>query len=104
MRLSTAQARVDDVSSTPPRSRYGVLALLAFEFHVLVRPGPRVTGDEPDARLLHPWPQTGQARVQPDRRDDRLVVDELLDAVQGRLAPLRVELARRSLNRPSISA
>src|SRR5262245_25324950 len=70
------------------------LASAALELHVFVGSGPRVTSDEPDARLLHSRPQTGQAGVQPDWRDDRLVVHQLLDAIQRRLAPLRIDLVR----------
>src|SRR5262245_11978996 len=40
------------------------------------------------------WAQPGKTGVEPDRRHHHLVVDELLDALQGRLAPLRVELVR----------
>src|SRR5437867_973503 len=66
----------------------------ALQLHVLVRRRKRVSGDHSDPRLLHPWPQPAQAGVQPDRRDHGLLMDELLDAVQRRLAPLRVQLAR----------
>src|SRR4029450_12737394 len=66
----------------------------ALQLHVFIRAGPREPGDEPDPRLFYPRAQTRQAGVEPDGRDDHLLVDELLDAVQGRLAPLRVQLVR----------
>src|SRR5262244_2046649 len=46
----------------------------AFELHILVRAGPREAG------------------VEPDGRDDHLVLDELLDLVQRRFTPFGVEL------------
>src|SRR5207244_12091416 len=45
-------------------------------------------------RLLHSRPYAVQAGVQPDRRDQGLVMDELLDPLQGRLAPFLIELGR----------
>src|SRR4029434_2054908 len=66
---------------------------LPFEFHILVRRRVDVASDESDPRLLHPGPHAIQGGVLPDRRDHHLLVQELLDAVQDRLALLRIELA-----------
>src|SRR5206468_6369316 len=65
---------------------------LSPEPHVFVRPGERVAGDEPETRLLHSRPVAAHQTDLDDGRDHRLLVDELLDAVQRRLAPLLVEL------------
>src|SRR5262245_23974046 len=70
------------------------VASAALQLHVFVRRRERVAGDETDAGLLHPGSGPVQSRVQPDRRDHRLVVDELLDPVQRRLPPLGVDLVR----------
>src|SRR3989449_10580099 len=75
-------------------------ASLAFQLHVLVRRGEDVADDESDPRFLHPRSQAVHAGVQPDRRDHHLVVDELLDPVQDRLAPLRVQLVRLFAEEP----
>src|SRR5258705_3741399 len=72
----------------------------ALELYVLIRRREGVARDEPDPRLFDSWPQATEPGVQPDRRDHGLVVDELLDAVQGGLAPLRVEIARLLQEKP----
>src|SRR5438105_13773005 len=68
------------------------LILLSLESHVLVRGGERVAGNQPETRLLHSRPVAAHQADLNDGRDHRLVVDQLLDAVQRRLAPLLVEL------------
>src|SRR5256712_13416509 len=75
-------------------------ASLPLQLYLLVPRREDVAGDESDPRFLHPRSQAVHAGVQPDRRDHHLVVDELLDAVQGRLAPLRVQLVRLFLEEP----
>src|SRR5262245_6824217 len=65
--------------------------LLFLESHVLVRGGEGVAGDQPEARLLHSRPVAAHQADLEDGRDHRLLVDQLLDALQHRLAPLLVE-------------
>src|SRR2546430_2331494 len=67
-------------------------SLLSLEPHVLVRGGERVAGDQTETRLFHSRPVAAHQAELKDGRDHRLLVDELLDAVQRRLAPLLVEL------------
>src|SRR5712692_9494135 len=67
---------------------------LRLQLHLLERGGERVAGDEADARLFHARADPAEAGDQPDRREHHLVVDELLDAVQGGLAAFDVEVAR----------
>src|SRR5580765_4504038 len=74
--------------------------LFVLESHILVRSREYVAGDQADSRLLDPWPHAAESGVQPDGRHDRLVVDHLLDSVQGRLAPLRIELTRLLTEEP----
>src|SRR5262245_31655681 len=67
---------------------------LRLELHVFVGPRERKAGDEPEARLRDPRTKAAHGGELPDRSEHRLVVHELLDAVQGRLAALAVELRR----------
>src|SRR5499426_4697284 len=67
---------------------------LRLELHVFVRAGERKASDEPEPRLFDARPEAAHRSELPDRGEHRLVVDELLDAVQRRLAPLAVELGR----------
>src|SRR5262249_55535561 len=67
---------------------------LRLELHVFVGPRERKPGDEPEPRLLDPWPEAAHRGELPDRGEHRLLVHELLDPVQGRLAALAVELRR----------
>src|SRR3989442_3216316 len=68
------------------------LMSFALQLHVFVGCRERVAGDEADAGLVDTRAHAVQPGVQPDGRDHRLVVNELLDPVQHRLAPLGVEL------------
>src|SRR5438094_9170989 len=61
---------------------------LTLQLDVFVRRRERVPGDDSDPRLLHSRSDAVQAGVQPDGGNHHLVVHELLDAVQGRLASL----------------
>src|SRR5947208_16817429 len=67
---------------------------LRLELHVFIRTGERKAGDEPEPRLLHPRSEAAHRRELPDRREHRLLVDELLDAMQRCLAALAIELGR----------
>src|SRR5437867_1652767 len=71
-----------------------------LEPQVLVRRGVGVVGDERQARLLHAWPVAIDEGELPDRRDHRLVVHELLDPLERRLALLPVHLARLLAEEP----
>src|SRR6266404_1688539 len=70
------------------------LALSLLQLEVFVGRGIRVVGNEGETRFRHPRAVPVDERQLPDRRDHGLLVDELLDAVQDRLPPLPVELAR----------
>src|SRR6266545_6268379 len=65
---------------------------LPRQLYVLVGRGERPAGDEPEARLRHPRTLGVDEAELPDRRVHGLVVHELLDPVEGRLAALSVEL------------
>src|SRR5262249_40407612 len=67
---------------------------LSLELHVLVRARERKAGDEPEARLLDFRPVAAHRGELHDRGEHRLVVDQLLDALQRGLAALAVELRR----------
>src|SRR5919197_4748853 len=69
-----------------------VLPLPGSDLHVLVRRGVRVAGDQAEPRLLDPWADAVQERELPDRDEDLLLVHELLDLHEDRLALLPVEL------------
>src|SRR5262249_21108198 len=64
-----------------------------LQLHVFVGRRERPAGDEPEARLRDPGTGRVDETELPDRRVDGLVVHELLDPVEHRLAPLAVELA-----------
>src|SRR5256886_3849227 len=65
---------------------------LRLELHVLVRRRIGVAGDQPQTRLLHPGPVAVDERELPDRDEHRLLVHDLLDLVQQRLALLAIQL------------
>src|SRR5262245_25694298 len=65
---------------------------LSLEPQLFVRRRVRITADQAQPGLFHSGPDTGQDSRLPERREHRLLVGELLDAVQRRLAPLAVEL------------
>src|SRR5437763_584716 len=79
-----------------PRSQDRVASArsLALELHVLVGGGVGVVGHQGEARFGHARPVPVEVGQLPDGDDHRLVVDELLDAVEERLALLAVHLAR----------
>src|SRR3989441_179543 len=62
-----------------------------LELHILVGRGERVARDEPEPRFLHTRPHAAQEGDLPDRRNHHLLVDELLNPVQDRLALLFVQ-------------
>src|SRR5213594_781175 len=88
----------------PTRRIVSFMTVVAFsprlEPQVLVRRGVGVVGDERQARLLHAWPVAIDEGELPDRRDHRLLVHELLNPVEGRLALLPVHLARLLAEEP----
>src|SRR5213593_3724090 len=73
---------------------------LPLELHVLVRRRPRIVGDEAEPRFRDARTHSLQEGQLPDRKDHGLVVDQLLDAMEERLALLRVELTRLLLEEP----
>src|SRR4029453_6851044 len=84
---------IADVRALPvPSAAASAVPSLHLQLHVLVRRGKRVARDDADPRLLHPRPAAAQAGDQPDRREYHLLVDELLDAMQSRLASRAVHL------------
>src|SRR2546428_410302 len=69
-----------------------VRTLLGLELQVLVGRRESVTGDEPEPRLFHaPAPARDEGELV-DRRGHCALVDELLDALQDRLALRTIEL------------
>src|SRR5437870_5180774 len=88
----------------PTRRIVSFMTVVAFsprlEPQVLVRRGVGVVGDERQARLLHAWPVAIDKGELPDRRDHRLLVHELLDPLERRLALLPVHLARLLAEEP----
>src|SRR5206468_6633247 len=70
------------------------IPLLALELQLLVGRRPRIVGDEAKPGLRNPWAVRLQKGQLPDRQVHDLLVDQLLDAMQHRLALLRVELGR----------
>src|SRR6266849_8824974 len=84
-----------------PDARFlGALLSLRLELQVLVRRRPRVVRDEAEPRFRHARTDPLQEGELPDRKDHGLVVDQLLDAMEERLALLRVELTRLLLEEP----
>src|SRR2546430_12176952 len=67
---------------------------LRLELHVLVRRRPGIVRDEPESRLRHASAVSLQHGELPDREVHDLVVHQLLDALEERLALLRIQLAR----------
>src|SRR6059036_3087754 len=88
----------------PTRRIVSFMTVVAFsprlEPQILVRRGVGVVGDERQARLLHAWPVAIEEGELPDRRDHRLLVHELLDPLERRLALLPVHLARLLAEEP----
>src|SRR5262249_23764061 len=74
------------------RALYGA-RLLRHQLEVFVRGGVRVVGDQSQARFGDAGAVAVDECQLPDRRDRRLVVDELLDPVQDGFALLRIHLA-----------
>src|SRR5262245_38806493 len=71
-----------------------------FQPDILERRRERIARDEADPGLLHPRPDAAEAGDQPDRGKHHLLMDELLDAVQGRLASFRLQLGRLFAEEP----
>src|SRR5215472_4156930 len=95
------RASTETCARSTDRSRAGVSASRSspsrssarLELDVLVGSRERPTGDEAEPRFGHSRALRMDEAELPDRRIHRLVVHELLDAMQRRLAPLAVELA-----------
>src|SRR5262249_2265776 len=68
--------------------------LLRLELDLLIRRRPRIVQDESEARLGHARTVPTQGGELPQWEIHGLVVDQLLDAVQERLALLWIELGR----------
>src|SRR6185436_854074 len=66
--------------------------LLALQLDVFVGGGECVAGDQPESRLLDTAADAVEERELVDRREDGALVDDLLHAVQDRLALAAVEL------------
>src|SRR5437660_2153997 len=64
----------------------------ALDGDVLVRPGIGKSRDQPEPRLADPRAKRVDEGQLPDRRVNRLVVEELLDLVQERRALLLIQL------------
>src|SRR6266852_3185065 len=90
-------------AESTPRLRTGFLGRSVsprLELHVLVGRGPRIVRDETEPRLRHARTHALQERELPDGQDHGLVVDQLLDSMEQRLALLRVELTCLLLEEP----
>src|ERR671930_1281186 len=72
---------------------------LGLECDLLVRRRPRIVRDEAEARLGHARAVRTQGGELPQRQIYGFIVDQLLNAVQDRLAPLRIELRRLLLEK-----
>src|SRR5437870_5836611 len=94
MRSGSAIAGLRVLDASLSRLAAEVKPSLALELHVFVRRGERVARDEPQPRLPHARSDAIQPCNLIDRRDDHVVVDQLLDAVHGRLPPLPIQLTR----------
>src|SRR5438034_3300839 len=92
-------SRGSDAEAPKPPAR-SFLRSLRLELQVLVRRRPRIVRDEAEPRLLHTWADPLQEGELPDGKDHGLLVDQLLDAMEERLALLRIELARLLLEEP----
>src|SRR5688572_6615381 len=68
------------------------LTSLLLDSHVFVRRGVGMPGDQAEAGLLDARADTVEERELPDRRVNDLVVEQLLHAMENRLALLAVEL------------
>src|SRR5262245_10724795 len=79
-------ARANEVAN-----RVTVVSLF-LEPHILVRRRIRIAADQAEPGVLHPGPDAAQDGRLPERREHGLLVHELLDAVERRLAPLAIEL------------
>src|SRR5262249_21362638 len=66
--------------------------LLRLERNVLVRCRVGVARDEPEPGFTDAWAHPVEERELPDGRVDDALLDELLDSLQGCLAPLGVGL------------
>src|SRR2546428_552387 len=67
---------------------------LPLELPVLVRRRVQVADDEAHAPVRHAGPLAGEERGPEERGEQHPLVHELLDPVQNRRAPLRIQLAR----------
>src|SRR2546428_8136101 len=76
------------------RPETGLFRTASFEAQSLARGRPRIVGDGPAPRLGDARTVPLQERELPDREVHGLLVDQLLDAMQNRLALLPVELGR----------
>src|SRR5262245_46160879 len=73
---------------------------LRLQLHVLVGRRECPARDEPESGFRHPGPLCMDEAELPERREDRLLVHELLDAMKGRLAALSIQLDRLLAEEP----
>src|SRR5262245_5668229 len=88
-----AVAQPTKASPTRAKSLGNGPPLLALQFHVLIRGRERIAGDVAKPRVANSRAHAPKSADLPYRGEHRLVVDELLDSLQDRRAPLRVHLA-----------
>src|SRR5215475_12195250 len=89
----TTSPRSHDRLSRPDSS-------LDSELHVLVRRRERVASDVPEPRILHARSHAPQSADLPDRREDRLIVNELLYSLEENPPLLRIQLSRLLAEKP----
>src|SRR6516165_3430673 len=88
-----------DLSRSPhrraptPRQNTPML-LLTRQRHILVRRRVDMARNQTESGFPHPGADAIDGGLLPKRREDRALVDELLDPVQRRFAPRAIELAR----------
>src|SRR5438128_1831894 len=86
-------AEMRKIRTATRRTRAVLIGSMSLQLHVFVRCGKRPAGNEPETRLGHARALRVDEAELPDRRVDHLLVDELLDPMEDRLASLPVELA-----------
>src|SRR5687767_6558540 len=86
----TARSLSSSALTTTPGPRPASRGSLPLQLQILVRRAEGVAGNETDAGFFHARAHAIEPRVQPDRSDHRLLVNQLLDPVQRRFAALRI--------------
>src|SRR5437899_1352190 len=91
MRSGSAIAGLRVLDASLSRLAAEVKSSLALELHVAENAWPTMS-PSPASPTRGPTPFSPVNLI--DRRDDHVVVDQLLDAVHGRLPPLPIQLTR----------